>query len=66
MSIPYVSTKNNMIIFISHPIFDKKKYRGFIGAAIYLKEKNIITKNYSYYSNYKNLDEDLIKAFELE
>ena len=24
VSIPYVSTKNNMIIFISHPIFDKK------------------------------------------
>ena len=53
VSIPYVSTKNNMIIFISHPIFDKKKYRGFIGAAIYLKEKNIINELLTINKGYK-------------
>jgi len=37
---PYYSIKNNLIVFISQPIFDKnKKYLGFIGGAIYLKEK---------------------------
>lgn len=54
VSIPYVSTKDNMIIFISHPIFDKnKKYRGFIGAAIYLKEKNIINELLTINKGYK-------------
>ena len=42
---PYYSIKNNLIVFISQPIFDKdKKYLGFIGGAIYLKEKNIINE----------------------
>ena len=32
-----------MIVFISYPIFDeKKRYRGFVGSAIYLKEKNVL------------------------
>ena len=57
ISNPYLSSKNNMIIFISHPIFDKNnKYRGFLGAAIYLKEKNVInellTINEGYKKNY--------------
>lgn len=46
-----------MIIFISHPIFDKNnKYIGFLGAAIYLKEKNVINEiliiNEGYKKNY--------------
>lgn len=57
ISTPYLSNKNNMIIFISHPIFDKNnKYRGFLGAAIYLKEKNVINEiliiNEGYKKNY--------------
>lgn len=36
-----------MIVFISYPIFDeKKRYRGFVGSAIYLKEKNVINQLY--------------------
>lgn len=45
ISTPYRSIKNNMIIFISYPIFDeKKKYKGFIGSTIYLEEKNVINQ----------------------
>lgn len=57
ISTPYRSVKNNMIIFISYPIFDeKKKYKGFIGSAIYLEEKNVInqllTTNEGYRKSY--------------
>ena len=45
ISTPYLSIKNNMIIFISQPIYDSEKnYKGFIGSTIYLKEKNIINQ----------------------
>lgn len=45
ISSPYYSVKNNMIVFISQPIFDSSNaYKGFIGSAIYLREKNIINK----------------------
>lgn len=54
---PYLSIKNNLIIFISQPIFDKdKNYLGFVGGAIYLKENNIInallTTNFNYKDSY--------------
>lgn len=57
VSTPYRSVKNNMIIFISHPIYNEKnKYKGFIGSAIYLKEKNVInqllTTNEGYRKSY--------------
>lgn len=52
---PYYSIKNNLIVFISQPIFDKdKKYLGFIGGAIYLKEKNIINELLTLSFNYKD------------
>lgn len=43
-----------MIVFISYPIFDgKKRYRGFIGSAIYLKEKNVINQLLSTNETYR-------------
>lgn len=54
ISTPYYSVKNNLIIFISYPIFDQsKKYKGFIGAAIYLKEKNFISQLLNSHYDYK-------------
>lgn len=54
ISTPYLSVKNNMIIFISQPIYDnKKKYKGFIGSTIYLKEKNIINQLLTTAESYK-------------
>ena len=57
ISKPYLSIKNNMIVFMSYPIFDEKNiYKGFIGSTIYLKEKNLInqllTTNDSYKKSY--------------
>lgn len=57
VSPPYYSVKNNLIVFISQPIFDHNHvYKGYVGAAIYLKEKNIInellTIQYSYRNSY--------------
>ncbi len=57
ISSPYYSVKDNLIVFLSQPIFDKDNhYKGFIGSAIYLKQKNIInhllTINYSYKKSY--------------
>ncbi|MDM1780578.1 sensor domain-containing diguanylate cyclase [Acinetobacter sp. 10FS3-1] len=55
ISSPYYSVKNNMIVFISQPIFDSSNaYKGFIGSAIYLREKNIINKVLTTNHNYKN------------
>lgn len=54
ISAPYHSVKNNMIIFISYPIFDdENNYKGFIGSAIYLKEKNVINQLLTANSSYK-------------
>lgn len=54
ISKPYLSVKNNMIVFISHPIFDEQnRYKGFIGAAIYLKEKNLINQLLTTDDSYK-------------
>ncbi|OTG81074.1 sensor domain-containing diguanylate cyclase [Acinetobacter sp. ANC 4648] len=54
---PYYSIRNNLIVFISQPIFDKdKNYLGFIGGAIYLKDPNIVnellTSKYGYKDSY--------------
>lgn len=55
ISSPYFSVQKNMIVFISQPIFDKSNhYQGFIGSAIYLKEKNVINQLLTTYKNYKN------------
>lgn len=54
ISTPYLSVKDNMIIFLSYPIFDQKnQYQGFIGTAIYLKEKNIINQMLTTTDSYK-------------
>lgn len=54
ISSPYLSVKKNMIVFISYPIFDeKKRYRGFVGSAIYLKEKNVINQLLSTNETYR-------------
>ena len=43
-----------MIVFISQPIFDKSNhYQGFIGSAIYLKEKNVINQLLSTNETYR-------------
>ncbi|MHA3056124.1 GGDEF domain-containing protein [Acinetobacter sp. ANC 4633] len=57
ISSPYYGTSKNLLIFISHPIFDEKRhYLGFIGATIYLKHDNILNKmlsgHYGYRHNY--------------
>ncbi len=54
ISSPYLSVKKNMIVFMSYPIFDeKKRYRGFVGSAIYLKEKNVINQLLSTNETYR-------------
>ena len=43
ISEPYISAANNLIIFISHPLFNKDdKYLGYVGGSIYLKEASIL------------------------
>lgn len=43
VSEPYISAAGNLIIFISHPLFDSKgDYVGYIGGTLYLKEHNIL------------------------
>lgn len=43
ISKPYMSAAGNLIVFISHPLFDLKgNYLGYIGGSLYLKEKNIL------------------------
>ena len=43
ISMPYMSAAKNLIIFISHPLFDKNgNYLGYIGGSLYLKERNIL------------------------
>lgn len=39
----YTSSTGNLVVFISHPVFDEqKRYLGFIGGAVYLREKGIL------------------------
>lgn len=43
ISMPYMSAAKNLIIFISHPLFDKNgNYLGYVGGSLYLKERNIL------------------------
>ncbi|MEL0655480.1 sensor domain-containing diguanylate cyclase [Pseudoalteromonas issachenkonii] len=43
ISKPYMSAAGNLIVFISHPLFDLKgNYLGYIGGSLYLKERNIL------------------------
>ncbi|WP_152996186.1 sensor domain-containing diguanylate cyclase [Pseudoalteromonas sp. H105] len=43
ISDPYISAANNLIIFISHPLFSSTgEYLGYVGGAIYLKEESIL------------------------
>nr|WP_318531823.1 sensor domain-containing diguanylate cyclase [Pseudomonas huaxiensis] len=54
ISSPYMSAANNLIIFISQPVFDKAgRYRGLIGGSIYLKHKSILNEllGEHYYKN---------------
>ena len=52
---PYYSVRNNLIVFISQPIFDNNhNYLGFIGGAPYLKKNNIIRELLSIKYNYQN------------
>ncbi|ETI57882.1 sensor domain-containing diguanylate cyclase [Marinomonas profundimaris] len=45
ISKPYVSTIQNLLVFISAPIFDKQhNYLGFLGGSIYLKSPNILNQ----------------------
>lgn len=43
ISEPYISVTGNLIIFISHPIFNlQNEYLGYIGGTLYLKKKGIL------------------------
>ena len=43
VSDPYMSASGNLIIFISHPLFNtKNEYLGYIGGSLYLNERNIL------------------------
>ncbi len=43
VSAPFLSPAGNLIVFISHPIFSPDdEYLGYIGGAVYLKQKNIL------------------------
>ena len=44
ISKPYLSSVGNLVVFISHPIFDASgHYLGYVGGSIYLKQKNILS-----------------------
>lgn len=54
ISEPYISAANNLITFVTYPIFNAQgKYLGYIGGTIYLKEKSILNKLISQHF-YKN------------
>ncbi|MDU9394596.1 sensor domain-containing diguanylate cyclase [Pseudomonas sp. zfem002] len=39
----YTSSAGNLVVFVSHPVFDAdKRYLGFVGGAVYLREKGIL------------------------
>ncbi|MCX0334926.1 sensor domain-containing diguanylate cyclase [Acinetobacter radioresistens] len=55
ISPPYYSVRNNLVIFISQPIFDNKHiYKGYVGTLIHLKETNMINELLPLEYNYKN------------
>ncbi|OAI91964.1 sensor domain-containing diguanylate cyclase [Pseudomonas putida] len=54
ISSPYISSTNNLIIFVSHPVFDRGgNYLGLVGGSIYLKHKSILNEllGEHYYKN---------------
>ncbi|WP_133013434.1 sensor domain-containing diguanylate cyclase [Marinomonas flavescens] len=54
ISKPYLSTINNLLVFISAPIVDdQNNYRGFLGGTIYLRRPNILSQilGEHYYKN---------------
>jgi diguanylate cyclase (GGDEF)-like protein len=45
ISKPFISFANNLVVFISHPLFNTDgTHLGYIGGTLYLKEKNILSK----------------------
>lgn len=43
ISAPYMSAANNLLVFISHPLFSASgQYLGYIGGSLYLKERSIL------------------------
>lgn len=43
ISSPYISSRGNLVVFISYPVFGKDgSYQGYVGGPIYLAEKNIL------------------------
>ncbi|WP_328515303.1 sensor domain-containing diguanylate cyclase [Marinobacterium marinum] len=45
ISAPYISVSNNLLVFISHPIFSPTgEYLGYLGGSLYLKERSILNE----------------------
>jgi len=43
ISAPYISAKNNLLVFISHPLYDaESNYIGYVGGSLYLKKHSIL------------------------
>lgn len=43
VSTPYLSAANNLVVTLSHPIFDSNgRYLGYVGGSLYLRERNIL------------------------
>lgn len=43
VSTPYLSAANNLVVVLSHPIFDSNgRYLGYVGGSLYLRERNIL------------------------
>ncbi|MBB3270361.1 diguanylate cyclase (GGDEF)-like protein [Pseudomonas sp. OG7] len=43
VSTPYLSAANNLVVVLSHPIFDDNgRYLGYVGGSLYLRERNIL------------------------
>ncbi|MCX2888660.1 MULTISPECIES: sensor domain-containing diguanylate cyclase [Pseudomonas] len=43
VSTPFLSAANNLVVVLSHPIFDSNgRYLGYVGGSLYLRERNIL------------------------
>lgn len=43
VSTPFLSAANNLVVALSHPIFDGNgRYLGYVGGSLYLRERNIL------------------------
>ncbi len=39
----YISSAHNLVIFLTHPVFDNEgEFLGYVGGSIYLREKNVL------------------------